>query len=162
MLKNILTGNDCASCKICCIFDKYDIWETPVLDENLKKLVEERFPEISFVQKGDGWIFRMEEAEDELYYCPMLDHKTGCRLKDDKPFDCRIWPYRIMSLGGKRVISMASICPTMYSKSLKELVDELGRDGLAEKIFAHADAHPDIVKPYENGYPILIVEKDKL
>ena len=162
MLKNILSGSDCASCKICCIFDKYDIWETPVLDEPLRKLVEERFPEVSFVQKGDGWIFRMEEAEDELYYCPMLDHKTGCRLKDNKPFDCRIWPYRVMELGGKRVISMASICPTMYSKSLKELVDELDRNGLAEKIFAHADTHPYIVKPYDNGYPILMVEKDKL
>jgi len=57
---------------------------------------------------------------------------------------------------------MASICPTMYSKSLKELVEELDRNGLAEKIFAHADTHPYIVKPYDNGYPILMVEKDKL
>lgn len=158
MLKNILSGSDCASCKICCIFDKYDLWETPVLDERLKAIVEERFPDVAFIQKGDGWLFRMEESEDELYYCPMLDHKTGCRLGDDKPFDCRIWPYRIMNVGGRRVISMASICPTMYGKPLKDLCDELDRDGLAERIFAHADAHPDIVKPYENGYPILKVE----
>ena len=159
MLKNILSGSDCASCKICCIFDKYDIWETPVLDEKLKDLVSERFPEVSFVKKGDGWIFRMEEAEDELYYCPMLDNRTGCRLGDDKPFDCRIWPYRIMSLGGKRVISMASICPTMYRKPLEELCGELDKNGLADKIFAHADKYPEIVKPYEDGYPILKVEK---
>jgi hypothetical protein len=48
----------------------------------------------------------------------------------------------------------------MYSKSLKELVNELDRNGLAEKIFAHAYTYPYIVKPYDNGYPILMVEKD--
>lgn len=157
MLKNILKGSDCASCKICCVFDKYDIWETPVLDEKLKALVSERYPEISFVQKGSGWIFRMTEAEDGLYYCPMLDPRSGCMLGDSKPFDCRIWPYRIMKLDGKRVISIASICPTMYAKPLSELCGELEKDGLAEKITAFADSHPDIVKPYENGYPILKV-----
>lgn len=161
MLKNILKGEDCASCKICCIFDKYDIWETPVLEDGLKAQVEERFPDVSFVKKGDGWIFRMDEAEDELYYCPMLDHKTGCRLGDDKPFDCRIWPYRVMDFGGNRVISMASICPTMYAKPLSELCGELEKNDLAEKIFAYADSHPDIVKPYESGYPILLAEKNK-
>ena len=113
------------------------------------------------MKKGDGWIFRMDEAEDELYYCPMLDHKTGCRLGDDKPFDCRIWPYRVMDFGGNRVISMASICPTMYAKPLSELCRELEKNGLAEKIFAYADSHPDIVKPYESGYPILLAEKNR-
>lgn len=159
MLKNILSGSDCASCRICCIFDKYDLWETPVLDASLKMLIEEKFPETSFVQKEDGWIFRMEESEDELYYCPMLDSKTGCKLGDDKPFDCRIWPYRIMNVGGKRVISIASICPTMYEKPLRQLCEELDRNGLAEKIFAYADKHPYAVKNYEEGYPVLKVER---
>ena len=160
MLKNILKSSDCASCRICCIFDKYDIWETPVLDQELKNRVSERFPELSFVRKGEGWLFRMTESEDELYYCPALDPKSGCILGDDKPFDCKIWPYRIMSLGGRRVISMASICPTMYAKPLSELCAELEKNGLAETIFAFADSHPDIVKPYEEGYPILKVERE--
>ncbi|MCM1022436.1 MAG: hypothetical protein NC395_00055 [Prevotella sp.] len=159
MLKNILKSNDCASCKICCVFDKYDIWETPVLEDGLKDYVSEHFPYVSFIRKGDGWLFRMNESEDGLYRCPMLDPKSGCRLGDGKPFDCRIWPYRIMELGGKRVISMASICPTMFEKPLSELCGELTDKGLAEKIFAYADSHPDIVKPYESGYPILLAEK---
>ncbi len=157
MLKNILKSSDCASCRLCCVFDKYDIWETPVLDDELKNFVSERYPETAFVKKGGGWIFRMNEAEDGLYYCPMLDPSSGCMLGDGKPFDCRIWPYRIMTLGGHRVISIASICPSMYKKPLSELCEELEKDGLAEKIAAFADARPDIVKPYENGYPILKV-----
>lgn len=161
MLKNILHGSDCAACRICCVFDKYDLWETPILDGELKERVQDKYPEIEFAQKGEGWIFRMNESEDGLYYCPALDSKTGCRLGGDKPFDCKIWPYRVMTLGGRRVISMASICPTMYKKPLSDLCEELENGGLADKIFAFADEHPDIVKPYDNGYPILKVEKEK-
>ena len=160
MLKNILKSSDCAACRICCVFDKYDIWESPVLDSELKDRVSKRFPELSFVKKGDGWLFRMTESDDELFYCPALDHSTGCILGEDKPFDCKIWPYRIMELGGKKVISIASICPTMYSKPLSELCEELDKNGLAEKIFAFAEAHPYIIKPYEKGYPILMVKND--
>lgn len=161
MLKNILKSSDCAACRICCIFDKYDIWESPVLDNELKDRVSERFPELSFVKKGDGWLFRMTGSEDDLFYCPALDRSTGCILGEDKPFDCKIWPYRIMELGGKKVISIASICPTMYAKPLSELCDELDKNGLAEKIFAFAETHPYIIKPYEKGYPILMVRDDR-
>ena len=102
MLRNILSPETCAKCRICCIFDKYDVWETPVVD-------------------------------------------------------CKIWPYRIMELNGVRVISVASICPDMYAKPLNKLVGEL-ENGLADKIFAEADKDPAMIKPYEQGYPILKVE----
>ena len=162
MLKNILSGKSCAECRICCIFDKYDLWETPVVTEEVYNEVRERFHDVKFVEKGQTRLFRMEPEMtdgDELYYCPMLDKSTGCMLNDSKPFDCRIWPYRIMELGGRRVISIASICPELYARPLKELVEELDRDGLADKIFAEADKCPDMVKPYQDGYPILKVEK---
>lgn len=159
MLKNILKSSDCAACKICCVFDKYDIWETPVLDDELKNRVSERFPQLSFVKKGEGWLFRMEESEDGLFYCPALDKNSGCTLGEDKPFDCKIWPYRIMKLGDRRVISIASICPTMFKKPLSELCAELEKNDFADKIFKFADSHPDIVKQYEDGYPVLKVEK---
>lgn len=164
MLKNILSGNDCAKCRICCVFDKYDIWETPVVDDELYSKVMAAYPETEFISKGNSRIFKcLTESEGgELYYCPMLDKSSGCRLGDEKPFDCRIWPYRIMELNGAQVISIASICPEMYKKPLSELVGELDRDGLGEKIFAEAEKNPDIVKPYQDGYPILKVKKQNL
>jgi hypothetical protein len=74
-------------------------------------------------------------------------------LGDNKPFDCRIWPYRIMDIGGRRAITMASICQEMYSRPLSQLVGFL-KEGLADKIFAYADQHPEIVKHYYEGYPV--------
>ena len=161
MLKNILSGSSCAACRICCVFDKYDLWETPIVTEEVYQKVRAEYPEVEFVCKGSNRLFRMTPENvdgEELYYCPMLDHKTGCKLGDSKPFDCRIWPYRIMELGGKKVISIASICPEMNKKPLKDLVDELDRNGLADKIFAEAEKNPDMVKPYQDGYPILKVK----
>lgn len=157
MLKNILKSSDCASCKICCVFDKDDIWEIPVIDGERKKRIEERFPNHKFERRGDGWVFAMGEGKDGLFTCPALDPAMGCTLGEDKPFDCMIWPYRIMDFCGKRVISIAALCPSMYKKPLSELCGELEK-GLGEKIFAFASEHPDIVKPYEKGYPILLAE----
>lgn len=159
MLKKILKGSDCASCRICCVFDRYDLWETPLIDEKLYEKIRSEFPETEFVSKGDARLMKMSEDADGLYYCPMLDRSSGCRLGDEKPFDCRIWPYRIMELGGKQVISIASICPSMFNKPLSELTGFLDESGLAEEIFRYADSFPEAVKPYEAGYPILKVRE---
>ncbi|MGN0676127.1 MAG: hypothetical protein ACI4K5_00095 [Ruminococcus sp.] len=158
MLKKILDKKTCAECRLCCIFDHYDIWETPVFDEDTRNKLES-LADAEFIQKDGGYIFKAEKFDDEgLFTCPALDPGKGCILGDEKPFDCRIWPYRIMKIGDKRVISIASICEAMYSKPLSELVEFL-KDGLADKIFSYADSHPEIVKPYDNSYPILLVEK---
>lgn len=163
MLKNILSPQSCAKCQICCIFDKYDVWETPVFSRELYEKLNETRPDLKFISKGspDAYIFNMEstwDEKEELFRCPALDPKKGCTLGELKPFDCKIWPYRIMELGGRRVITIASICPEMYSKPLNKLVEEL-ETGLADVIFAEADKNPAIIKPYEQGYPVLAVQK---
>lgn len=158
MLKKILDKRTCAECKLCCIFDRYDIWETPVFDEDTRKKLES-LKNAEFIKKDGGYIFKAEKFDDEgLFTCPALDKKTGCILGDEKPFDCRIWPYRIMKIGDKRVITIASICDSMYNKPLSELVEFL-KGGLADTIFRYADTHPEIVKPYDNSYPVLLAEE---
>ncbi len=164
MLKNILSPSTCANCRICCIFDKYDIWETPVISSALKDSICKKRDDIRFMKKGDSedsylFICRSEVINGEdLYVCPALDSSKGCTLGEDKPFDCKIWPYRIMRLGDRQVISIASICPDMYSKPLSAIVGELEK-GLAKVIFDYADKNPDMIKPYQNGYPILMVRE---
>lgn len=158
MLKKILDNRTCAECKLCCIFDRYDIWETPVFDEHAKNKLES-LADVEFVQKDGGYIFKAEKFDDEgLFTCPALDSEKGCMLGDEKPFDCRIWPYRIMQIGDKRAITIARICDAMYNKPLSELVGFL-KKGLADTIFRYADSHPEIVKPYDNSYPVLMFEE---
>lgn len=160
MLKKILSGKSCAECRLCCVFDRYDIWETPVFTEEIKNRIHQAKPDAEFIAKDGGYIFKVGELTDEqLFSCPALT-ENGCMLGDDKPFDCRIWPYRIMNVGGRRAIAIASICEELYNRPLSELVNFL-KEGTAEAIFAYADAHPEIVKPYYEGYPILMFEKER-
>ncbi len=161
MLKKILSGKSCAECRLCCIFDRYDIWETPVFNEEIKNRIKQLRPGTEFVTKDGGYIFKADNiGADQLFSCPALT-ETGCMLGDDKPFDCRIWPYRIMEVGGRRAITIASICDELYNRPLSQLVGFL-KEGLAEAIFSYADSHPEIVKPYYEGYPVLLFENAKL
>jgi Fe-S-cluster containining protein len=157
MLKKILNGKTCAECRLCCVFDSSDVWETPVFTAEIRDKIMQYNPDTRFIPKDGGFILKVGNLrEDELFTCPALTEK-GCILGDEKPFDCRIWPYRIMEIGGKRAITIASICEELYNRPLSQLVNFL-KDGLAEKIFAYADEHPEIVKPYEEGYPVLLFE----
>lgn len=158
MIKKILNKNVCAECKTCCIFDCYDVWETPVFTSEICEKILAVKPETKFISKDGGYIFRVEKFSDEgLFSCPALT-ENGCMLGDEKPFDCRIWPYRIMEISGRRAITIASICNELYNRPLSQLIEFL-KSGLADEIFRYADAHPEIVKPYYDGYSVLMFEK---
>lgn len=161
MLKEILDPKSCAECKLCCIFDRYDVWETPVFNEETMQKIVSVKPDTQFIGKDGGYIFKVTELdENQLFSCPALTEK-GCMLGDEKPFDCRIWPYRIMDINGLKAITIASICDELYNRPLSQLTNFL-KNGLADKIFEYAEMHPEIVKPYYDGYPVLMFEKRNL
>ncbi|MEG0615388.1 MAG: hypothetical protein RR540_06485 [Oscillospiraceae bacterium] len=152
----ILSKSDCAACQICCRFDDDDLWETPVFSAETLAAAKLLAPTAKFSPLGESFIPVMEKVGG-LYSCPMLS-ADGCLLGEEKPFDCSIWPFRIMNFSGKLAITVSPVCPSLFSKPLTELLAALN-DGLAEKIFAAAKKFPDIVKPY-SGEPILLVSKD--
>jgi len=161
MLRKILSREECAKCRICCSFDSYDLWETPVIPTKLaSRILQDYRPEQEFIKKGDYFLFKMEKEPDiDLYYCSMLDQESGCTLGDDKPFDCKIWPFRIMALNDTRVITLSTVCPIVQKKPLED-IQAVAKE-LAPEIFKYADENPGSVKPYLSGYPIMVVEDKK-
>ena len=159
MLTSILSRSKCAECRICCEFDSYDLWETPVITPEVEeKIASEVLPQQEFIQKGNCKLLKLRREENEdLYYCTLLSEE-GCKLGINKPFDCQIWPFRIMDFNSRRVISISPVCPSLYEKSLKELVECAKK--ISPIIFETADKYPEIVKPYMIGYPILYVENN--
>lgn len=160
MLSKILSKEECAKCRICCCFDSSDIWEAPVITKSkADEILSGYNSEQKFINKDDYYILDMaKEADEDLYYCSMLDKNSGCVMKDNKPFDCRIWPLRIMDLNGIEVITLSPVCPVVKTKSIEELSDFVQE--IAPIIFEQAKKTPQIIKPYINGYPILAVNKD--
>ncbi|MGN0601757.1 MAG: hypothetical protein ACI4I7_03505 [Oscillospiraceae bacterium] len=158
MLVKILSKEECAKCKICCCFDSSDIWEAPVItDDKYDEILKNHIPSQKFRQEQNCRVLDMEKEPDEdLYYCSLLDKSKGCIMGDNKPFDCRIWPFRIMSLNGTQVITLSPVCPVVKTRPLDKLCEVA--DELAPMIFDEAERNPQIVKPYINGYPILAVK----
>lgn len=132
MLKKILSGKTCAECRICCSFDAYDIWETPVINDELKEKILEIKPQQKFITKDNNYLFRMEEADDGLFYCPMLSEK-GCVLGDEKPFDCRIWPFRVMKYEDRLLITISPICPSLFNTPLNDIMEFLKTKSLTKR-----------------------------
>lgn len=144
---------------MCCIFDKYDIWETPLFEPDTMNAVTNISPDAKFHKKGSGFVLDAGEISgDDIFSCPALSD-NGCLLGDDKPFDCRIWPFRIMRKGGARVIAVSSLCENVYGQSHEALTAFLN-EGLAEKIFDYADKFPEAVHEYYDNYTILLIEAD--
>lgn len=158
MLKEILNKSTCAECRMCCIFDRYDIWETPLFDEDTKNKILEFNSGAVFAKVGDSYMLNAGElAEGDLFTCPALT-ENGCTLGDEKPFDCRIYPFRIMEQDGRRVIAVSTLCEAVHGQSHEKLQNFLN-NGLAEKIFDYVNKNPQTVKPYYNNYTVILSEK---
>ena len=158
MLSKILSKKSCAACKFCCSFRRQSLWETPLFPpEVVEKLSKPN--EYGVVGEfRDGQIvlggYRTDDPEEEVP-CTFLDPHKGCILKvEDKPFDCSIWPLRIMNKDGELVIALTPTCPTIGATPRPELI-ELVKNGLGKKIFEYAKTHPYIIKEYKEGFPKL-------
>ncbi|MCL2697795.1 MAG: hypothetical protein FWE74_06915 [Oscillospiraceae bacterium] len=152
MLNKILTEADCAECKLCCGFYESEIWEVPVIDDELAALIIEQY---DFGIVSNQRVFKVGYDEKGLCLCPALG-KNGCRLGMSKPFDCKLWPFRAMKLGELVVITVSPLCRKVNEKPLGELVEFVNSE-LTDKIKARVEKYPAQVKDYINGYPILAV-----
>ena len=176
MLSKILFRKTCAACKFCCSFRRQSLWETPLFPpEVAEKLSRENeygvMGKFTPIQEARGIRdtreaqkayrlvlennYRTDDPEEEVP-CTFLDPQKGCILKgEDKPFDCSIWPLRIMNKDGKLVIALTPTCSAIGAEPSKALV-ELVQGGLGEKIFEYAKSHPYIIKEYKEGFPIIL------
>lgn len=155
MLKKLITAENCKNCRICCGFYESERWEIPVVFKETKDYIEnETDLKCGFLPKGDEFVFEMDfRGDNYISLCPALDDEKGCVLGDKKPFDCKIWPFRVMDRNGTPVLTMSPLCKVTQSKSVGE-ISAFAADGFAELCFEQARKHKEIVKPYIKGYPV--------
>ncbi len=156
MLKKILNSDTCKQCRVCCGFDENDKWEIPLIFSELREKVENKLG-LRLVPRGNEYVFDMEFNGSNLVYCPALG-ENGCSLGELKPFDCLIWPFRVNRLGEFNVITVSPVCGSVSNLPLDTLMRFINEDGFARTLFKAAEEHPDMVKPYIDGYPILAVD----
>ena len=100
-------------------------------------------------------LYRTDDPEEEVP-CPFLDAGKGCTLpEEDKPFDCKIWPLRLMRLESTFAVCLTPTCPAVNKLPLSK-VRKLVENGLGEVIFAQGEKEPYMVKEYREGYAVLM------
>ncbi len=158
MLSKILTPEQCAKCRICCGFVDSDRWEIPLLaGEQERGSAGKLGAAVEAIPGTKSCVFSMDFHGEDVVYCPAAG-ENGCVLGGERPFDCRVWPFRVMNLNGTNVITLSPVCPEVMKLPLSDLVDFVNSDGFADTLFRHAGYYPESVKKYISGYPILAVE----
>ena len=152
MLGKLLSKEECAACRECCVFDRYSIWDTPLFDRECCEKIKALRPGTRFVHREGGFLF-LPEVDYDQFRCPALGG-NGCVLGDEKPFDCRIWPLMLMEKEGRTVIALSPVCETVAGKPAGAVM-ELLQGGLSRTIFAYAEKFPGAVRAYREGYPVL-------
>lgn len=167
MLTGILSRETCAKCRFCCIFDREDMWEAPIMSAEYvaqeiaplglscsaapTEYRNERFGHLP------AYVLDMTADSKGLYACPLLT-ATGCMLKERKPLDCRFWPFRVMVMENFWVLTISPGCSELFSRPLAEIMAFADGD-FQEKIFAAATEAPQSLRPYPGDMPILAVRE---
>ena len=157
MLTEILSRSECAECRVCCVFDRSDVWEMPLITPKLAEKLKADYPEIKLKKLSENASCQVTDAEfdeESLCTCPLLTEK-GCALGENKPFDCRIWPFRVMKKGDLLLLTLSPVCESVSSLSVAKVSEFVPE--IAPKILEEVKRNPEMVKEYIEGYPIFAV-----
>ena len=153
MLSEVLDRETCAKCKFCCVFDTADSWEIPVISENLAKRLKSQG--VKTVMKDGCYKYDLDFSGDEIKSCPFIDKEKGCNLsEDEKPFDCKIWPLRVMKHGDKKVLAVAKTCPN-FSVTKTDLLRLINK-GLLKSIKEYISKNPYVINELKEDYEVLM------
>lgn len=161
MLTNVFSPNDCARCKLCCNFRRVSAWETPALQDSQIFLMHEAG--VPLEKRPDGttsfYLHFETESEEEVVNCPMLNPCSGCMLpRESRPFECRIWPVRIMKSQGRLVLGIYKDCPALNGDTFEKLKNHT-LEKLLPEILAYGRRHPQAVRDYNSLYSIIWEDK---
>lgn len=166
MLSKILSKEECASCRFCCSFRRQSLWEVPVFSsENLEAIdksgIDSHKTLKPFEKEGITYAtydlsgnYLTDDSEEETP-CPFLDPKKGCVLSDEeKPWDCKIWPFRVVKEdGGVPFVALTPTCPGINKYPLSE-IEEFADDEFKNNLLSYAKEHPYLIKEFRNGFHI--------
>lgn len=157
MLTHLFTPAECAQCKLCCHFHRSSAWETPALEPSL--ILSLQAKKIPLEKRADGSVsFHLTfktTSDEETCNCPMLDTSKGCTLpREDRPFECRIWPLRLMQHDGKLAIGLYQSCPALQPQVSTRLI-AYATGELLPKLLQFAQTHPLSVRDSHPSYTII-------
>ena len=165
LLKPLITHDICAECRFCCSFRRCSLWETPVLEPELLEKLKTAYPDAKFKKVEyngheavtvdlDGR-YNTDDSEEEAL-CWLNDGK-GCPLGDDKPFDCAIWPLRVMKKDNAMVLAYCAECTALKEKDPEVIKKFVEQNGLDKKLIDYAKKYPAYIRDFHENYMVIKV-----
>jgi len=154
MLDKVLKAEDCKKCKKCCKFFLKEDWDIPLLTESEKNL--QIFNSNILYFRSKLWKINILGLNNkEKTACPFLDESRGCILRENKPFECKIWPFQIMKRKkNKPLIALSKECPIINNCDKEKLIAIAIEN--KDELFKIAIEYPEILKHFSNDYELLL------
>lgn len=157
MLKDVLSPEDCAKCGFCCSFRRQSLNLTPYFAKESIAQISRLYPEAHFKTLPNNAItididdkYHTNDSDEEAL-CPF--NRKGCILPEAlKPFDCKLWPFRLMRGDDGLLLALVPTCPWIkddHSK-FKETALSVGKEAME-----YAKTHPEIIIEYRADYRVI-------
>lgn len=159
MLENILCSKDCAACQICCKFEPDELIDAPTFskEEMLKAIAKK--DGIVFIKRGNVYQIVLEPWRKK-YICPLLTH-VGCMLNNERPFDCKLWPFYVMKKDEKYVVTITEDCPIVRKKS-RETINSCIDNAFLDQCRRIISKYPEMITDYNRNMKILYEFDDEI
>jgi len=126
----ILKREDCASCKVCCVFK----------------------PEsLVYVPKG----VEVKQREDGVFVCVHRCRSFGCTLGKNKPMECAAWPFSVSKCGSELLLVLEHSCPELNKKEKAEDVKKFAWETVAPVLMEYSKQHLDTLREYDKKNTVI-------
>lgn len=111
MIKQLLDSDTCLKCRGCCRFSAADSVWTPLLSRNEQEILSGVCPGEPGMIKN-GRLTTVPAKEGAIHYCVLFSPSANtCRCYEQRPLECRLYPFLINSIDGKAFLSVDMNCP---------------------------------------------------
>lgn len=141
MKSNIWSGL-CEKCdhKSCC-----NDYVTPFLTSNefldIKNIKKENFAEEVLINNIKGYALKKKENSEQ---CIFWNNSEGCTIYQNRPFDCKLFPFDIYKINGQYIWVVYSCNEKADWKWSEQILEKLERDVITKDVIDHLDAFSDL------------------
>ncbi len=162
VLPQIVSGDDCFRCDVCCRFPEAESVLRPYFTgEEIAAAVSQGLSATSFPDASGSQINLSKNPSGEGFLCPAFESATGrCSIYDVRPLDCQVYPLAVMwaADGQEVLLGWDSKCPIMreaipveIAAHAKRVASLLGTDAIIETVIAH----PRLIGPFQDDVVVL-------
>jgi len=114
---------------------------TPTEQKNIKKRKYENFSDNLLINGMEVHSLKKKPGTNE---CVFWDKDIGCRIYQNRPFDCKLFPFDIYKINGIYTWVVYSCNPETDWTWSEKILESLEEEVISEDAVKHLDAYSDL------------------